>query len=84
MAVFMAEFCLKSGCNIMGTGRKGGVAVSMLKSFFLVAWSDEMFVVHDVHFLTRGDVAVMPRACSWITVDSDRSTTSRCVCGTEM
>ena len=46
---------------------------------FLVASSDEIFVVHDVHCLTRGDVAVIPRACSWITVDVDRLTLSRCV-----
>ena len=52
--------------------------------YFLVARSDEIFVVHDVHCLTRGDVAVMPRACSWITVDGDRSTRSRCVPGAEM
>ena len=61
----------------MGSGRKCDVAVSICLSYFLVAWSDEMFVVHDVHFLTRGDVAVMPRACSWITVDGNRPTRSR-------
>ena len=37
---------------------------------------DEIFVVHDVHCLTRGDVAVMPGACSWITVGGDRWTRS--------
>ena len=46
---------------------------------FLVAPSDEIVVVHDVHCLTRGDVAVIHRACSWITVDVDRLTLSRCV-----
>ena len=46
---------------------------------FLVAPSDEIFVVHDAHCPTRGDVAVIPRACSWITVDVDRLKTSRCV-----
>ena len=47
--------------------------------YFLVTRPDEIFVVHDVHCLTRGDVAVMPRVCNWITVDGDRSTRSRCV-----
>ena len=46
---------------------------------FLVASSDEIFVVQDVHCLTRGDVAVIHRPCSWITVDVDRLTLSRCV-----
>ena len=40
-------------------------------------------MVHDVHCLTRGDVAVMPRACSWITVDGDRLRRSRCIGGEE-
>ena len=44
-----------------------------------MARSDEIFVVHDVHCLTQGDVAVIPRGCSWITVDVDRSPSSRCV-----
>ena len=44
-----------------------------------MARSDEIFVVHDGHCLAQGDVAVMPRACSWIMVDGDRSTRSRCV-----
>ena len=48
-------------------------------SYFLVVRSDEMFVVHDVHCLTWGDVAVMPKAFSWITVDGNRPTKSRCV-----
>ena len=47
--------------------------------YFLVARSDEIFVVHDVHCLTRGDAAAIPRACSWITVDSGRPTRSRCI-----
>ena len=29
----MAEFCLTSGCNVRGGGRKGGVAVFMLEVF---------------------------------------------------
>ena len=46
--------------------------------------SDENFVVHGVHCPTRGDVAVMPRACNWIPVDGDRLTRSWCVGGAEM
>ena len=46
---------------------------------FLVARSAEIFVVHDVDCLTRGDVAVIPTECKWITVDGDWSTRCRCV-----
>ena len=42
-----------------------------------MARSDEIFVVHDVNCLTRVDLAVLPRACIWITVDGDWSTRSR-------
>ena len=27
------EFCLTSGCSVMGAGKKGGVAVPMLEAF---------------------------------------------------
>ena len=37
-----------------------------------MARSNEMFAVHDVHCLTRGDVAGMPRDCSRTTADSNR------------
>ena len=46
---------------------------------FLLARSDEVPVVDDVHCLTRGDVAVMPRAFSQVTVDCNGSARSRCV-----
>ena len=37
-----------------------------------MARSNDMFAVHDVHCLTRGDVAGIPRACSRTTADSNR------------
>ena len=44
-----------------------------------MAGSDKIFVVHNVHCLARGDVAVMLRACCWIMVDSIKPTRSRYV-----
>ena len=64
----------------MQWGAEGKVVwLCLCLRYFLVARSEEIFVVHDVYCLTRGGVAVMPRACSWITVDGDRSTRSRYV-----
>ena len=37
-----------------------------------MARSNDMFAVHDVHCLTRGDVAGIPRACSPTTAGSNR------------
>ena len=37
LLLYMAEVCLTSGCNVMGAGRKDGVAVSMLEVFSCVA-----------------------------------------------
>ena len=71
-------FCLKSGCNVMGQEGKE-VCLCLCLRYFHVARSDEIFVVHDVNCLTRVDLAVLPRACNWITVDGDWSTRSRCV-----
>ena len=36
------------------------VRLCLCLRYFLVARSDEIFVVHDVHYLTRGDTAVIP------------------------
>ena len=68
----------------MEAGTEAVVAVSMLELLSCSTVAQDVSpsgVVHDVHCLTRGDVAVMPSARSWITVDGDRPTRSRRVLG---